>query len=477
MMATGAPPKVFVSYSWSTADHQDWVLGLATELTESGVDVILDKWHLRDGHDSIKFMESMVTDPEVKKVIILADKIYVERANARTGGVGTETQILTPDLYGGQDPDKFVLVVCERDEEGKPYIPTYYKGRIFIDMSDRSQQAASQEQLLRWIFGKPVHVRPAIGRRPDYLEKEPSIDLGTGAAARRCLDAISHGKPIALGALISYFEVFQENLERFRIVRSNEMAFDDQVVRSIDDFLHFRNEVIAIFKAVAQYAPAGDFAGAIHHFFEALLEYTARAPEHAGRYHETDWDNYRFFVHELFLYAIAALVRFERFEVASTLLTKQYLLPKSVRESRNDPTGSFDRLFNSLGSFEERKRRTASNRISLWADKLIERVVGSGLEMRELCQADMLAYVKGQLAELRWYPVTWIYLGESSGTLELFARGSSARYFQEILVPLLGIDDKAAFVDAVGKMRRFQAGYSTMDLDSMFGLDKLSTRP
>ena len=37
-------PKTFVSYSWSDPQHQQWVIDLATQLRENGVDVILDKW-------------------------------------------------------------------------------------------------------------------------------------------------------------------------------------------------------------------------------------------------------------------------------------------------------------------------------------------------------------------------------------------------------------------------------------------------
>ena len=59
---TEAPPKLFISYSWSNSDHEAWVLDLAKSLVESGIEVLLDKWQLRDGHDSIKFMESMVTN-------------------------------------------------------------------------------------------------------------------------------------------------------------------------------------------------------------------------------------------------------------------------------------------------------------------------------------------------------------------------------------------------------------------------------
>ena len=49
-------PKLFISYSWSSPDHEQWVVKLATELRESGIDVILDKWDLKEGHDAHAFM-------------------------------------------------------------------------------------------------------------------------------------------------------------------------------------------------------------------------------------------------------------------------------------------------------------------------------------------------------------------------------------------------------------------------------------
>lgn len=475
-MATDAPPKLFISYSWSNADHEAWVLDLAKSLVESGIEVLLDKWQLRDGHDSIKFMESMVTNAEVKKVLILADKVYVERANARVGGVGTETQILTPDIYGGQNPDKFVLVVCERDEHGKPYIPTYYKGRIHIDMSSEEVYATGHEQLVRWIFDKPLHVRPEIGPRPAFLDEHFQIDLGTGAAARRCLDAIAHGRQTALGSLTAYLDLFVKNLERFRIKRSAEQIFDDQVMQSIDDFLPFKNEALEIFKAVAQYSLAGDFGGTIHRFFEQFLEYTAR-PEGVMSYHDADWDNYKFFVHELFASSIALFLRFERFELVSLLTTRQYVLPKSVRENRNEPVGGFDVLNWHLGSFDVRKQRLNSNRTSLHADKLVARTQGSVVDEREFCQAEFLLYVKCQILGRRWYPHTWIYIGEHSGTLEIFARASSAEYFRRVFTQLFQITDTSPLIAVATNGMRFSAGWATMNAGNLMGLDNLATKP
>ncbi len=155
-------PKLFISYSWSSPEHQDWVLQLATELRESGVDVILDKWDLKEGHDALAFMEKMVSDPEINKVLIICDKKYVEKADDRSGGVGTETQIISTEVYQKVNQEKFVAVIREKDEQGKPNCPVYYRSRIFIDMSDDATYTDSFERLLRWIYNKPIYVKPDI---------------------------------------------------------------------------------------------------------------------------------------------------------------------------------------------------------------------------------------------------------------------------------------------------------------------------
>ena len=55
-------PKIFISYSWANQDHEAWVVQLATDLLESGIDVVLDKWDLKEGQDAHAFMERMVSD-------------------------------------------------------------------------------------------------------------------------------------------------------------------------------------------------------------------------------------------------------------------------------------------------------------------------------------------------------------------------------------------------------------------------------
>lgn len=68
---------------------------------------------LKEGHDAHAFMEKMVTDPDITKVAMICDRLYAEKADGRSGGVGTETQILSAEIYAKQDQTKFVAVLPE----------------------------------------------------------------------------------------------------------------------------------------------------------------------------------------------------------------------------------------------------------------------------------------------------------------------------------------------------------------------------
>lgn len=76
-------PKIFISYSWTTPKHEDWVINLAERLVSDGIDVVIDKWNLKEGHDKFDFMESMVKSTDINKVLIILDKKYYEKAEQR----------------------------------------------------------------------------------------------------------------------------------------------------------------------------------------------------------------------------------------------------------------------------------------------------------------------------------------------------------------------------------------------------------
>ena len=139
MMDKVETPKVFISYAWGTKDYQSKVLSFASSLMMDGVDVILDKWQLEGGNDMNAFMEKCVKDPSVTNVLILLDKNYAEKADARAGGVGTETQIISQQVYASVDQNKFIPVVFERGVDGSVYKPIYLNGRFHYDLSEDTE--------------------------------------------------------------------------------------------------------------------------------------------------------------------------------------------------------------------------------------------------------------------------------------------------------------------------------------------------
>lgn len=162
-------PKVFISYSWSSSDYEKWVENFARRLMSDGVEVILDKWNLKEGQDKYVFMEKMVTSPHITKVLILSDEVYVQKANFRRGGVGVESQIISDSIYSKVNQEKFIPIVTQLDSDGEPYLPLFLKNRIYINFASSESFNIEYEKLLRNIFNIPFSKKPKLGRPPTFL--------------------------------------------------------------------------------------------------------------------------------------------------------------------------------------------------------------------------------------------------------------------------------------------------------------------
>ncbi len=165
-MAENDHPKVFISYSWTSEAYKDRVLKLAERLVNDGVDVIFDRWDLRPGQDMYAFMEQSIREAE--KVLILCEEGYAQKADNRTGGVGTETQIITPDVYGKYKQEKFIPIVMEMPKA----VPSYLKSRYALYFT--KDEESEYRTLCRTIFGLSEKKKPSLGKRPAWLEDESS---------------------------------------------------------------------------------------------------------------------------------------------------------------------------------------------------------------------------------------------------------------------------------------------------------------
>jgi hypothetical protein len=473
-------PKTFISYSWSNPEHEAWVLRLATELRESSVDVVLDKWDLKEGHDAHAFMEQMVTDPDVKKVVMICDRVYTEKANGRLGGVGIETQIITPEIYDNIKQDKFVAVVAERDADGKIYIPNFYKSRIHIDLSDATIYSNNFDQLLRWIFDKPLHIKPPLGDPPSFLkDTQAASPLQTSARFRRANEMVRNGHAAGVASAIDYFDALAGELEKLRLKGSDHKDnFDDVVMASIESFIPHRNEVLSLFEALTKYAPEqiGQIA---HSFLEKIYHYTQR-PENLNSWQTWDFDNYKFIAQEMFLHIIAIFIKSSRYEAAAYLMDTEYYVPRtdSVRRGMRD----FSTFMFDINALEFRNKRLNARRLSIVADIVKERCVGLSTNFHDLMQADFVLFVHASLMGKWWIPRTLVYSERfDDSAFEIFARAKSKVFFGRIKVMLgnLPLETVQQRLNEIGNDSRRLPHWDwhTVNLLAGAGVADLGTRP
>lgn len=194
------------------------MLELAKSLVGSGVEVILDVWDLNVGQDKYDFMEQMIKDKSIDRVLIISDKLYSEKADGREGGVGTETQIITPAMYDDLGRNKFIPIVFERDEEtGKEYLPLYVNGRMYIDLSSDEVFQDGFERLLREIFDKPNLRKPKLGKVPAFLLDDSVDTFEIERKASLVEKALDKNTQRLSYATKEYLDCFIEELKKLSI--------------------------------------------------------------------------------------------------------------------------------------------------------------------------------------------------------------------------------------------------------------------
>lgn len=159
-------PKVFISYSWSSKSHQEHIKDIVQRLAVDGVETVVDIYDLKEGDDKYHFMERMVTDPTVTNVLLVCDKEYANKADARLAGVGNETQIISREIYSKVSQSKFIPLIFEYDENGNECTPAFLASRIYIDFSTPEKENSNWERLIRVLYGEPENVKPPLGKRP-----------------------------------------------------------------------------------------------------------------------------------------------------------------------------------------------------------------------------------------------------------------------------------------------------------------------
>lgn len=175
-----ANPLVFISYSHDSEDHKQWVLRLAIELRNYGVDAMLDQWDLSPGQDIARFMADGISSSA--RVLLVCSENYVAKANNGSGGVGYERLIVSAEVISATNTLKFIPVVRRNSKSNK--LPVFLGARLYLDFEDDSQFRINCERLAQEIHGKRVTSKPALGSLTDPTTNASTTRYLRGSARR-----------------------------------------------------------------------------------------------------------------------------------------------------------------------------------------------------------------------------------------------------------------------------------------------------
>lgn len=424
--------KIFISYSWSNQKHQNWVTNLATRLREDSVDVIYDKWSLKAGHDKYQFMEEMVNDKDIYRVLIISDETYTQKADERKGGVGTETQIITPSIYNKVKQEKFIPIVRERNEDGEAYLPTFLKTRIYYDFSNDEDFENRYEELLRNILEAPALPKPKLGKKPPAYITESTVSLSeTNNKLKSIKNQISKTGTISTNELNNFSNLFLEKLWEFQLAsKSNDIdTFGNDLVNNLRSFKPLREDFITFVNIISS-TEIENPEELLIEFFEKRPVYERPKDENISSWRSSNFENFKIIFHELFIYTIAVCLKNKNYQLIADLFHSRYYTQEKYRVSTTPETFTF------LYKYHENLENYYSskyNKITGFGDYVVSNLSES-LKKQEIILADTLCYFVSYLISFdvrgSWFPATYLY-GEQLGPKIFFEKMTSLKHFEK----------------------------------------------
>ena len=157
--------RVFLSYSWDSDTHREWVVKLTNTLRDRhGLNAVCDG--VRNVDNLYCMMVEEIRDSD--KIIVVVTRQYTEKAHELKGGVGTETQLLFN--FFSQNRSKIVVIKKDNAE-----VPFYLNGFQYIDFTHGSFME-NVEQVVLKLQGNPQYEAAPINPNPQKVFSKP-IDI------------------------------------------------------------------------------------------------------------------------------------------------------------------------------------------------------------------------------------------------------------------------------------------------------------
>lgn len=157
-------PVVFISYSWDSDEHKQWVANLSKDLREKFcVYTLLDQYN-HGGDDLITFMRKGLK--QAHRVLIIGTPKYKDKIEKSSGGAKFEDQVITIELYHDMGSSKFVPIL--RDGSFSNSFNELIETRTGYDMRNDANYEKLLQELAADLWGCPMNTAPILGPKPNF---------------------------------------------------------------------------------------------------------------------------------------------------------------------------------------------------------------------------------------------------------------------------------------------------------------------
>ena len=438
-------PEVFLSYAWGTQRSTEIVEIIAIYLTQNGVYVHYDQWDVAAGNDLNAFMEKMVQDKAITKVLMFCDEMYCKKADDRKGGVGTETQIISAEVYNNTEQSKFIPIALEIDDQGKFRLPIYLKSRKAVDLTDDALWEDAIENILRDIFGTPAKKRPPLGPKPDFENPVFQNNIVFSGKLKRMDRANDQHERIKL-----LKSIIDDSINNMKEVISQGTI--ENYLNCYSKTLPFRNFVIdAISKAQESNEIFWNcLGGIVEKLYNELLN--ARIDNEIAK------EMGGLLVREIFISIIAILRSEEDYNGVYYLLHKTYFLKSPYREAAS----TISEFYKYPAILEEHIKPSVEGKNNLFTfagDLFVsDRLYPPIITQQSISEADLLIFQLSQIIRedtkeyVHWFPYLYVYCDPNQILWKRLVSKSEALK----IMPILGVKDLESLKKRIISTQKYQ---------------------